>query len=373
MDKYAIFFPQFHQVKVNDDAWGVGFTDWALVASANAFDTWERRAPAGGFYDLNKSGEVRKQFQDAANAGLDGFGIYHYWFEDGPELSAVERYLNDEQIPDRFGYFFIWANENWSRRWAGKDTELLKTVATRPTRLQVRKHVEYLKPFMTSEGYKCVDGRPVFVIYRPEFFADLESSVKLYREEFGKAGINVSLGFFVSGVSDVDYSELFDFCYLFEPRLFFKLSGIGRSRLVSYLFRWLTHNIPYAYLEALSEFFNRVLGRNSKSHEFSSFVEYFKSIERSNIIKSLACPVQNVLTCGWNNAPRYRDSFVALTAPSRNQFVEIVSSAVEDSRFSKKYPLMCNAWNEWSEGAALEECSYLGRNLQEWYLQVENN
>ena len=129
MDRYAIFFPQFRQVKVNDDAWGVGFTDWALVASANAFDRWERRAPAGGFYNLSNSNEVNKQFQDAANSGLDGFGVYHYRFEDGPELAAVEHYLEDAQLPDGFGYFFIWANENWSKRWAGRDTELLNGIS----------------------------------------------------------------------------------------------------------------------------------------------------------------------------------------------------------------------------------------------------
>jgi hypothetical protein len=90
MEKYAIFFPQYHQVDVNDAAWGRGFTDWALVAAANAFDLWQRRAPACGFYDLSDKVIVSRLFQEAADSGLDGFGIYHYRFEDGPELTAVE-------------------------------------------------------------------------------------------------------------------------------------------------------------------------------------------------------------------------------------------------------------------------------------------
>ena len=44
--RYAIFFPQFHRVRVNDLAWGHGFTDWALVAVANAFDYWALRLAA---------------------------------------------------------------------------------------------------------------------------------------------------------------------------------------------------------------------------------------------------------------------------------------------------------------------------------------
>jgi len=369
MKKYAIFFPQFHQVKVNDDAWGVGFTDWALVASANAFDSWERRAPAGGFYDLSDSNEVQKQFNDAANSGLDGFGIYHYRFEDGPELTAVERYLDDAQLPEGFGYFFIWANENWSKRWAGKDTELLKTVATEPTRDQIREHVEYLKPFMESKSYRRVDNKPLFVIYRPEFFVDPLSSVKLYREEFNRVGVDISLGYFISSPSDVEYSRSFDFCYLFEPRLFFRLNGIGRSRFVTSIFRWLTHAISYSYLEYLSELVRKITGKKSTFYEFSRFLRYFNSPERAAIVKSLACPSQNVLTCGWNNAPRYRDRFTALAVPSPKQFQEILDFAVCDSTMYEDLPLICNAWNEWSEGAALEPCAYFGNTLLKLYLR----
>ena len=360
MDKYAIFFPQFHRVKVNDDAWGAGFTDWALVASANAFDSWERRAPAGGFYDLNNSNEVQKQFQDAASRGLDGFGIYHYRFEDGPELTAVERYLEDAQLPDGFGYFFIWANENWSKRWAGRDTELLKTVATEPTRDQICEHVDYLKPFMESKSYRRVGGKPLFVIYRPDFFVDPASSLAMYREEFKSAGVDVALGYFIIGPSDVEYSNYFDFCYLFEPRLFFRFNSIGRSKLVTFVFRWLTHMISYSHLESLSEFVRKVTGRKSASYEFAEFLGYLNSTVRASLIESISCPVQNVLACGWNNAPRYRDRFTALTAPSPNLFQQMLSIAVADKRMSDEFPLMCNAWNEWSEGAAIEPCAYLG-------------
>ena len=132
MKRYAIFFPQFHQTKVNDLAWGHGFTDWALVSVANVFDYWKRRSPVSGFYDLADSQAVESQFLNAAQAGLDGFGIYHYWFEDGSELGAVERYIAQAKLPDNFAYFYIWANESWSKRWAGKDTEILKSVSTEP-------------------------------------------------------------------------------------------------------------------------------------------------------------------------------------------------------------------------------------------------
>ena len=371
MKKYAIFFPQFHQVKVNDDAWGYGFTDWALVATANAFDLWNRRAPAAGFYDLANSDHVKAQFATAAAAGLDGFGIYHYRFDDGPELDAVERYLKSAELPDNFNYFYIWANESWSKRWAGKDTEVLKSVSNNPSREEIREHAAYLAPYFSSPSYTQIGGRPVFVIYRPDFFQDTQSVVSCYREEFRRAGVEPIIGFCLKSTSDVAYSELFDFCYVFEPRLFFNFYGVRRSPLIGKVFKKLVHVLPYDKVELLSNVVGKVLRREGKSYSFSRFSEYFLSADRKNVLESLACPVQNILTSGWNNAPRYRSGFTEVETPTSKQFAEVVSHAVVDSSCSKEIPLLCNAWNEWSEGAAIEPCHFLGDSLLKTYLQKE--
>jgi hypothetical protein len=369
MKKYAIFFPQFHQVKVNDLAWGKGFTDWALIATANAFDYWSRRAPACGFYDLSNKGVVKERFQEAADAGLDGFGIYHYRFEDGPELASVERYLSNALIPEGFGYFFIWANENWSKRWAGKDTELLKVVSTTPSREQIRTHVAYLAPFMKKESYTKFNGRPMFVIYRPDFFEDSVATLACYRQEFEHAGINPAIGFFLKSTSEASYSKLFDFCYLFEPRLYQNFSGLRNNYFVHLLVKKLLHSISYSKLEYLSGLAGKFLNQASQSRPFSKFLDYFGSPERRALFNSLKCPVQNVLTSGWNNAPRYRERFnEIIQVPSGEQFSLLVTMAVNDDRVSQEIPLMCNAWNEWSEGAAIEPCSYLGERLLNAYI-----
>lgn len=369
MKKYAIFFPQFHQVKVNDLAWGKGFTDWALIATANAFNYWNRRAPACGFYDLSKKNIVQERFEEAANSGLDGFGIYHYHFVDGPELDAVENYLQNAELPLNFSYFFIWANENWSKRWAGKDTELLKIVSKNPSREQVQNHVAYLKPYMQKECYTKFNGRPIFVIYRPDFFEDLVATLAIYRQEFKIAGINPAVGFFLKNTSEVFYSDIFDFCYLFEPRLYQNFTGLRNNRFVHFLSKRLIHSISYSSLEYLSRSVVKLLKQSSQSRPFSKFLDYFTSPERKALVSSLECPVQNVLTSGWNNAPRYREQFNEIVqAPSNEQFSQLVTMAVHDNEISKDIPLMCNAWNEWSEGAAIEPCSYLGDGLLKAYV-----
>ena len=375
MKKYAIFFPQFHRVKVNDDAWGCGFEfNWMKtsgnnnIAAANAFDYWSRRAPACGFYDLSNPNVIQTQFVEAASAGLDGFGIYHYRFEDGPELVAVEDYLRQEELPKEFGIFFIWANESWSRRWAGRDTELLKTVSMTPSRDEIRAHVNYLKPFMLREYYTKIAGRPLFVIYRPEFFRDPIKTLDCYREEFKNVGIDPLIGYFLKGASDVEFSEIFDFCYLFEPRLFFSFGGTRNNRLLTKVFRKLIHMVSYSKVEYVSKLVSRFSSRKSKSHSFSKFLTYFNSDARKHVVDNLECPFQNVLTVGWNNSPRYRDQYTAVGVPSVNEFLAMLSISTNASDCSENLPLLCNAWNEWSEGAAIEPCSYLGDELLKSYI-----
>lgn len=368
MKRYAIFFPQFHQVEVNDLAWGYGFTDWSLVSVANAFDYWKRRSPVSGFYDLADERVVEKQFFSAAQAGLDGFGIYHYWFEDGSELGAVERYLRHARLPDHFNYFYIWANESWSKRWAGKDTEILKTVSTEPSLEEIGRHVSYLKLYMGSDSYTHVSGRPLFVIYRPEFFKDPIETLANYRKEFESAGLNPLIGYCMKSLSDMEYSNHFDFCYLFEPRMFFNFSGLRKNRFVQATFKKIIHAVSYATAEKMSGMVSKLLNQGSKTYTFKNFLEYFVSSDRSQLVEKLKCPVQNVLTSGWNNAPRYRQYFTELEVPDPDEFSVLLHASLSNPKYSQEIPLLCNAWNEWSEGAAIEPCHYLGDTLLRGFL-----
>ncbi|MGB9150205.1 MAG: glycoside hydrolase family 99-like domain-containing protein [Burkholderiales bacterium] len=368
MKKYAIFFPQFHKVPVNDQAWGSGFTDWALVSSANAFNYWSRRFPKRGAYDLSSHDVVDEIFQSAASSGLNGFGIYHYRFDDGPELQAVEDYLLTANIPEDFGVFFIWANENWTKRWAGKDTEILKSISPAPSREMVRAHVQYLKPFMEAKYYTKYKDRPMFVIYRPEIFHDIESTLKGYRDEFAQIGIDPAIGYCLKSAADVDFSKMFDFCYLFEPRLFFNFRGLRKSKWLHSVYAKILHLFDYSKIESISSLVSKLVGGKKQTFLFSSFLDYFVSARRAQLVSEILCPVQNILTSGWNNAPRYRDLYSEVKVPDPTQFELMLKSTQNDRAISKDLPLLCNAWNEWSEGAAIEPCIYLGDSLLNSYL-----
>jgi hypothetical protein len=212
----------------------------------------------------------------------------------------------------------------------------------------------------------------MFVFYRPEFFADPAETVEAYRQEFGKADLDVSLGFFAKSRSDLPYAPLFDFCYLFEPRLYFNTKGIARFNALGRVYRSLLHLLPYEKVEAISAWLSGAWGVQSRRYSFADFARYMSSRERASLAREITCPLQNVVSCGWNNAPRYRDRFTELTTPTAQQFQQMLIDLRDQPLYSSELPLLCNAWNEWSEGAALEPCAYLGDDLLRCYVEKDS-
>ena len=238
--------------------------------------------------------------------------------------------------------------------------------------------MNYLAPFMDSDAYTRIAGRPLFVVYRPDWFTDTEATLGLYREEFRRAGLHPSIGFFLHNLSDAAHSKTFDFGYLFEPRLFFNAHGLRKHAAVIQAYRALARTLSAEKTEALYRFLSRIRTGRSTSYSFAEFLAYLGGRERAALISACACPLQNIATCGWNNAPRYRRRFTELEVPTEEQMAAMMATmmpkAMTMARLagrtgnSATVPLLCNAWNEWSEGAAIEPCSYLGDTLLRAYL-----
>jgi len=113
----ALVFPQFHRDAINDNLWGVGFTDWNNLKNAPLKNRLGLDIPQPtelGFYDLTDVEPRRKQGELAKQYGLDGFIYHHYWFYDekhpGPNLHApLEAMLKDghPDIPFAFNWVSV--------------------------------------------------------------------------------------------------------------------------------------------------------------------------------------------------------------------------------------------------------------------------
>ena len=127
----ALYLPQFHAIKENDEWWGKGFTEWVNVKKAKPLYKGHHQPRKPGdpkdyleYYELTSVEVLKKQIKLAKSHGIFGFGIYYYWFSGRILLDKpLNILLNNKDID--FPFLLIWANENWTKRWDGKEQDIL--------------------------------------------------------------------------------------------------------------------------------------------------------------------------------------------------------------------------------------------------------
>ena len=117
----------------------------------------------------------------ARAAGVFGFVFYFYWFN-GQRLleQPLQRFLDDPSIDIPFS--LMWANENWTRRWDGAESEVLISQDYRPDDDE-RMAAEFARHFQDPR-YIRVQGRPLLMIYRPGLIPEPARTVSRWREIF---------------------------------------------------------------------------------------------------------------------------------------------------------------------------------------------
>ena len=185
----AFYLPQYHPIPENDEWWGTGFTDWLNVARARPLFRGhpQPHLPADlGFYDLRLAETRAAQAELARQYAIHGFCYYHYWFE-GRRL--LERPFDDVLAsgePD-LPFALCWANENWTRVWTGGDREVLMRQTYSDT--DDLAHIRWLAGAFADPRYVRVDGRPLFLVYRPSSLPDAARTAEVWRKEADRLGV----------------------------------------------------------------------------------------------------------------------------------------------------------------------------------------
>ena len=354
MKPFTIYFPQFYPTPTNDSAWGQGFTDWMLVADANLHDRWRRRAPARGYYDGSQPALHLSQMRQIRDFGLGGIGLYHYWFYTHQELDAFERTLLQTPSSEAVPWFLIWATEGWSRRWLGDPTPIA-VLSADPELADIEKHCDYIARCFDHPSYLRWHDRSVFIWYHLQHFDRPAEVIEKYREALARRHHSFYLGHFVKNPFDIENSKFAEISYLFEPRLFFGTRRVGRSSGAKRMFDSVEKVIGERRAAQLMILLDR-FQQAGLSYSAESFMAYMASSERSQLVRTIAGDVQEVITPGWNNTPRYGTRYTALMDLPAEAFGETVRLACQKNTL----PPLINAWNEWSEGAAIEPCAYYG-------------
>lgn len=335
----AFYLPQFHAIPENDEWWGKGFTDWTNVSKAKPLFKGHRqpRVPKEGCYDLSDVAVMRWQASLAKTYGVAGFCFYHYWFSGKLLLEKPAENLlhcSDVDMP----FCFSWANEPWARTWDGKARQVLMPQDYGRERDWVE-HFNYLLPFFKDPRYICVDGSPMFLIYKTRSIPSCKEMMELWirmAREAGLPGIH-----FVQTIREntLDERDLpFAANAEFEPARSIRLQGSCRLQL---------QRVRRMLLRGYNKVFHQ-------QHHTNPLIPFSKMAGISLSTDSPKGTYGGVFA-GWDNSARRGVDATIILPPSKEQFAEYLRAKIKQTRdsYGTNY-LFVNAWNEWAEGTYLE-------------------
>lgn len=337
----AMYLPQYHSFKENDEWWGEGYTEWTAVKRGTPLykNHIQPRVPLNNnYYDLVNDGVNTWKWQAslAKKYGVYGFSIYQYWFK-GKQLMnrPMEILLEHPEID--INYCICWANESWTRTWYGLANQVLMEQSY-GNESDFRKHFEYNLKFFKDERYIKIDNKPLFQIYKTHDIDCLEEMLKCFNEwakEEGFDGIYVVSG--KTGAELETRDELIDAYYYFEPGYTLNHGFSKVDRLI--------YNINVFANTMLNK-----IRKNKKLERYISAKKILSGIVNRNYSK-------NEYPCifpDWDNTPRRSHKGLVYKGTSPELFKKCLKE------LSNKNPefIYINAWNEWGEGAYLEPDTY---------------
>jgi len=354
----AIYLPQFHPIPENDLWWGKGFTEWTNVCKATPRfkGHYQPHLPSDlGFYDLRLEETRLAQESLAKEYGIHGFCYYHYWFNSKKMLQEpIERKLKNPK--EDFPFMLCWANENWTRAWDGQDKEVLMFQDYNEE--DDIKHMNYLcDTFFKDSRYIRHDGKPVFIVYRPKLFKNINKTLENWRSIARQKGIgDLHLGYMQSFDFTEDPHVLgFDFAVEFQPK--FDLNPRSTNELINLYFK-----------------LKRKLKTRKKRNDEDKIID-FKKFTETQIKNNFKTNVSPALTPMWDNSARRKKNAYIFTNSTPEIYGNWLSHIVKNYPWSKNKEkfLFINAWNEWAEGNHLEPCQKWGLQYLEATKKILNN
>jgi ADP-heptose:LPS heptosyltransferase len=338
---FAFYLPQFHPIAENNWAHGPGFTEWNNVIKAKPLFNghYQPRIPGElGYYDLRSVEVMREQVRLATEHGITGFCFYYYNFQ-GKKLlyKPIENYINsDIQAP----FFFLWANENWSKRWDGGDREVI--VAQQHSREDDLAFMRELAPLFADDRYVKINGKPLLLVYKTHLFPNVRATTEIWRDEIVKHGFpDLYLVMVDDWTQDLYHPREYGFDAAYEIP-----SNIVPQQVAS---------DETAQLGLGDDFEGRIIDyqKFAEFHMSRPFPEYKR-------FRTVMAP--------WDNTPRYGSRAMVHINTDGDAYRLWLTQALLDSY--KRYDpeeriVFLHSWNEWCEGTYLEPDGKTGRRYLE--------
>ncbi|WP_392486713.1 glycoside hydrolase family 99-like domain-containing protein [Haloimpatiens sp. FM7315] len=354
----TFYLPQFHSIPENDEWWGKGFTEWVNVKGAKPlFEGHEQpRIPINeNYYNLLDDSTIKWQIELAKEHGVYGFCFYHYWFNGHLLLEKpMENFLNNQQL--NFPYCICWANENWTNAWVADGN--VKTLIQQKygDKDDWKNHFEYLLPFFMDKNYIKADGKPLFVIYRPEICECLNEMLDYWNQlaiEAGLKGICFAyqqLSYYLEKNKD---DSRFSYYIEYQPGYArYDVQNCKKTFLSNSLLKTKTwiRSLAFKIDKTMNWNLSAKLTRQSLTTE--DYDELCRAIINRKPTDDKAIPGMFV---GWDNTPRRGARGRVCLNSTPEKFEYYLSKQIENAKNNyKKDMIFVFAWNEWAEGGYLE-------------------
>ncbi len=178
--KYVIYFPQFHEIRVNNTLFYKNYTD---ITNLNILikTNYLNEILTPNFvnfhmtsiedYDLiTNDNIICEQFKLLTDYNLDGLACYYYWFStnnlDVDNMimrKSVDKIFEMSTAYDK-NIFFIWANEDWTKNSAMglSDTKIIKNYYSNEDFIL---NFNNMLPYFNNKNYLKKQNCPVLMIY----------------------------------------------------------------------------------------------------------------------------------------------------------------------------------------------------------------
>jgi hypothetical protein len=252
----------------------------------------------------------------------------------GAPLDVVR---DNPDIP--FNWCLCWANENWTKHWDGGEREVL--LEQKYDTATLAGIVADVVAQAADPRYLRVDGKPLFLVYRPLQLPDPKNFATACRAAFAHAGFPGVQLVYVESMEAVDQRlrpvDLgFDACVEFPPHG----RAVPADTTATIVKRdWAGYR--YDYPQTVLAFCKR------ESVPYTRYPAVFPS---------------------WDNTPRQPTMGTSFDGVSPEAFRVYVEEKIDEVRcflMGDERLLFVNAWNEWAEGAHLEPDTGFGHRWLE--------
>lgn len=345
MKVITFYLPQYHEIEENNKWWGKGFTEWTNLKKAKPLfeGHYQPRIPLNKhYYNLLDPKELKWQAELARENGVYGWCIYHYWFsghmllEKPTELLLKEKDIN---IP----FCICWANESWTKAWVSKSDQFLLKQENGDKNDWIA-HFNYLLPFFKDERYIKINGKPMFVVYRPELFPNIDEMINLWSQMAVENGFPGMVFSYQTVQNNLSTEDSFDYRIEYQPN--YAVYNLNHNKhkflkAIKYkLTKWLRPfniNLEYVHPEGLIK---------------RDYDEIWSAIINRAPVDKKAFPGAFV---DWDNTPRRENRGSLMSGFSVEKFQQYMEKQILHARNDYKSDfLFLFAWNEWTEGGYIE-------------------